>query len=97
LIKVLQGKGTDLDPFILRCLPLVPAENLVEMVTNFLLEAGLAQLNEVIQLTLGVIDDVWIEPEVVLVNSLVDSGLLEVEDSGGGLDDAGGGANGQER
>jgi len=66
-------------------------------VTNFLLEAGLAQLNEVIQLTLGVIDDVWIEPEVVLVNSLVDSGLLEVEDSGGGLDDAGGGANGQER
>ncbi len=96
MIKVLQGKGTDLDPLILRCLPLVPAENLVVVVTNFLLEAGPAQLNELIQLALGVIDDGGIEPEVVLVNSLVDSGLLEVEDSGWGLQDAGGGANGQE-
>ena len=82
LIKVLQEKGTDLEPLILRCLPLVPAENLVEVVTNLLLEAGPAQLNDVIQLTLGVIEDGGIEPEVVLVNSLVDSGLLEVEDSG---------------
>ena len=80
LIDVLVENGTALAPIINRCLPRVPEGEMVNVVTNLLMQAEPAEMEDMIQITLAVLNDEGIDSNLVLVNSLVEGGLIEGDD-----------------